>query len=307
MSELVTVEVMTEEHEGPLRADTYDYERLPPELRDQAMLAQGTVLTKLGGAVERVIDAGNTLRWAKATLPHGEYLPWVQQACGLKPQRASELIRAAEWVEMSGRPEVLSGVQSLDTLFLLSADATPDDVREWVMERCAAGKPPTRKEVQERKRQTQGQSKRSLVQEAMAALKLSTEARQLAANAEHISTRQLMDDLGIEELPKGKQHQTDAATYCRNGTGWYKFPMQQPIYVAASATRTQADLFPDIPQADEEIVSLAEAAARLGKKLASFRIRLTPSQLAKRGNPKGNGWTAYPHPARGKCLLRKVA
>ena len=98
MSELVTVEVMAEEHEGPLCADTYDYERLPPELRDQAMLAQGTVLTKLGGAVERVIDAGNTLRWAKATLPHGEYLPWVQQACGLKRQYAQKLVKAAEWV-----------------------------------------------------------------------------------------------------------------------------------------------------------------------------------------------------------------
>ena len=306
MSELITVEVMAEEHDGPLCADTYDYERLPPELRDQAMLAQGTVLTKLGGAVERVIDAGNTLRWAKATLPHGEYLPWVQQACGLKPTYASQLVKAAEWVNLQPA-ESLDGISTTATLFLLSADATPDDVREWVMERCAAGKPPTRKEVQERKRQAQGQSTRSLVQEAMAALKLSPEARQLAAKAEHISTRQLMDDLGIEELPKGKQHQTDAATYCRNGTGWYKFLIRQPIDVATTATRTQADLFPDTPQADEEIVPLAEAAARLGKKLASFRICLTPSQLAKRGNPKGNGWTAYPHPARGKCLLRKVA
>ena len=95
MSELVTVEVMAEEHDGPLCADTYDYERLPPELRDQAMLAQGTVLTKLGGAVERVIDAGNTLRLAKATLPHGEYLPWVQQACGLKESYARKLVQAA--------------------------------------------------------------------------------------------------------------------------------------------------------------------------------------------------------------------
>jgi len=91
-----------------------------------------------------------------ATDPHGEYLPWVQQACGLKERYARKLVQAAEWVntqhaagldqitdatpedvrewvEMSGRPEVLSGVQSLDTLFLLSADATPDDVREWVI------------------------------------------------------------------------------------------------------------------------------------------------------------------------------
>jgi hypothetical protein len=306
MSTLVNVEVMTERPAQPLKADSYDYERLPLELRDQAMLAQGTVLTKLGGAVERVIDAGNTLRWAKATLPHGEYLPWVEQACGLKPKYAAQLVQTAEWMSNIQHAGHLEGITDTTTLFLLSADATPDDVREWVMERCAAGKPPTRKEVQERKRQAQGQPMRSLVQEAMSALKLSPEARTLAANAQHISTRQLMDDLGIEELPKGKQHQTDAATYCRNGTGWYKFPIQQPIDVPVTATRTQADLFPDAPQADEEIVPLAEAAARLGKKLASFRIGLTPSQLDKRGNPKGNGWTAYPHPTRGKCILRRV-
>ena len=45
---------------------------------------------------------------------------------------AMELVKAAEWVEMSGRPEVLSGVQSLDTLFILSANATPEEVREML-------------------------------------------------------------------------------------------------------------------------------------------------------------------------------
>ena len=138
MSELITVEVLSQTTERPLHPDLYDYDRLPANLRDQAMLAQGTVLTKLGGAVERVIDAGNTLKWAKQTLPHGEYLPWVQEACGLKERYAQQLVQAAEWANAQ-HAAGLQAITDATTLFLLSADATPEDVREWVMERCAAG------------------------------------------------------------------------------------------------------------------------------------------------------------------------
>jgi hypothetical protein len=34
-------------------------------------------------------------------LAHGEYLPWVEQACGLKPQQASKLVKAAEWANVA--------------------------------------------------------------------------------------------------------------------------------------------------------------------------------------------------------------
>lgn len=78
----------------------------------------------------------------RLVLPHGEYLPWVQQACGLKPQHASQLIKAAEWSSNYAHARSLDGVADVTTLFLLSADTTPEEVREWFMERCAAGKYP---------------------------------------------------------------------------------------------------------------------------------------------------------------------
>lgn len=283
----------------------YDYSRLPEEIRVPAMTAEGVVVQGLRSAVERVVEAGKALMWAKEVFPHGEYLPWVR-ACKLQPQQASKLVKAAEFANVV-HVQHLEQVTDTATLFLLSADATTEDVREWFMERCAAGDPPSRKEVQERKRNSsEAGRQRTVIDEALKAFRLSDEARSLAANALRITTRQLMDELGADELPKGKQHVTDTATFVKDQEGWIKFPMQQPIDVPATATRTQADLFSDAPQTDEEIVSLAEGAARLGKKLPSFRISLTPSQLAKRGNPKGNGWAAYPHPARGKCILRKV-
>ena len=305
MSELITVEVLSDRAEGPIQADSYDYDRLPAELRDQAMLAQGTVLTKLGGAVERVIDAGNTLRWAKQTLPHGEYLPWVQQACGLKPKYAAQLVQTAEWMSNVRHVGHLDGITDTATLFLLSADATPEDVREWVMERCAAGNPPTRKEVQERKRQAQGKPERTLTQEVKAVLKISPEARQLAAKAEHITTRQLMDELDADDLPKGTEHQSQSHLFLKNGTGWWKLPHQQPVEAPVSSSRSQADLSgEEVPL--QEVVTIEEASVRMGyPKPHSLRNRITPSRITKDGNPRRNGWEALPHVERGKCIVRR--
>lgn len=307
MSDLITVEVVADTpDDGALCPDTYDYNRLPEELRDAAMLAQGTVLTKLGGAVERVIDAGNTLRWAKATLPHGEYLPWVRQACGLKRDAAAKLVKAAEWVEMSGTARHLDQITDTDTLFLLSADATPADVREWVMERCAAGDPPTRKEVQERKRASQGRADRTIEQEALSALKLSAEARALAAAAQHVSTRQLMDALGLEELPKGRHHETANASYYRNGdSGWWKLPRPQQVDLppASAAPEPAASLLADAA----ELVTVAKAAELLGFPSAkSLTDRLVPSTIKRRGMPRRNDYEARPSNKRGMCFIERI-
>ena len=289
MSQLVTVEVVTDELDSPLCPDSYDYNRLPAELRDQAMLAQGTVLTKLGGAVERVIDAGNTLRWAKATLPHGEYLPWVQQACGLKERYAQQLVQAAEWANTQ-HVAGLDRITDTATLFLLSADATPEEVREWFMERCSAGEPPSRKEVQERKRQAQGKPDRTIEQQALAALKLSPEARELAAQAVHVSTRYLMDALGVEELPKGREHRTAEAVFHKNGTGWWRFPLQPAPAVAFA-----------------QEVKVAHAAKVMGySNTFDLTQRLAPSKIKLRGHPSRNGYTAKPSGRRGYCFLEQI-
>lgn len=294
MSELITVDVVAESVSTPLQPDSYDYDRLPAELRDRAMLAQGTVLTKLGGAVERVIDAGNTLCWAKEALPHGEYLPWVQQACGLKPQYAQQLVKAAEWVNTQHAGH-LDQITDTTTLFLLSADATPEDVREWVMERCAAGDPPTRKEVIERKRQLQGKPDRTLAQEVKAALKISSEARHLAANAEHITTRQLMDELDLDDLPKGSQHQNQSHMFLKNGTGWWK----------VSSPETEAEPTPEPVQqtSGQKLLAIKEVAELLGVSTAGVSARLSPSGLKGKEFTVIRGRVLRPSSERGKCIL----
>jgi hypothetical protein len=295
---ILTVVAMPAEDDGDL-IGKYDYSRLPDEIRIQAMTAEGTVVQGLGSAVKRVIEAGQVLMWAKETLPHGEYLPWVQQACWLKPQYAQKLIKAAEWAN-AAHERHLDGVTDANTLFLLSADTTPEDVREWFMERCAAGDVPTRKEVHERKRDSsQASRQRGLIEETISALKLRPEALDLAAQAQHISTRQLLQELDLDELPKGRRHQTPTATYCKNGTGWWKLPIQQPVDVEPSPPTT-------ITADEPKTLRLAEAAALLGKKLPTLRVCLSPSKMKRSGYPTGNGWQAEPIPERGKCLVRRL-
>ena len=291
MTELSAVEVVSE----PLELTEFNYDLISdPVEREWAESAAGYITFGLGQAVVKVLEAGNLLIEAKRRLAHGEYLPWVQQACALKRAYASQLIKAAEWVNVQ-HAEHLDQITDATTLFLLSADATPEDVRQWALERCAAGDPPTRKEVQERKRQSQGKPSRTLAQEVKAALKISSEARQLAASAEHITTRQLMDELDLDDLPKGSQHQNQSHMFLKNGTGWWKI----------SSPRTEAEPTPEPLQQlnGQRLLTTKEAAELLGISNASVKSRLTPSAL--KGSPfvVVRGIVLRPSVERGKCII----
>jgi hypothetical protein len=303
MSQLVTVEVMGDDPDGPLQADSYDYNRLPAELRDQAMLAQGTVLTKLGGAVERVIDAGNTLRWAKATLPHGEYLPWVQQACGLKPRYAQQLARAAEWVNAQSIAHLENA--SIETLFLLSADATAEEVREWFMERCAAGDVPSRAEVAARKRSA-GQQRPPQPAEAVALAILRKgeierirEALALAERSAVVTADQVMAEQRLRELPKGSRILGADADFHRMKDGsWVRMPHAGRVDIEPEpelpnpSAEPEAEI-PRVPAVmDVGLMPWNRAAARLDVSVHTLRQRLSPAVMALKGEYIRNGYRA---------------
>jgi hypothetical protein len=290
MTNLCVVEVVSDDPQSV----EFDYGLIAdPVQRDWAESAAGFITFDLGQAVVKVLEAGNLLIEAQARLGHGEYLPWVEQACGLKPRYAQQLVKAAQWVNAQHVAH-LDNITDTATLFLLSADATPDDVRQWAMERCAAGKPPSRREVQERKRQAQGQQDRTLIQQALSALKISPEARSLASQAQHISTRQLLQELDLDELPKGREHCTASHVYCRNGSGWWKLPQAQVIDVSE-------------PDMTDQHLTLAQAAKLLGiANVHSLRNALTPSKIKRQGLPRRAGFEARPSRARGMCYVARI-
>lgn len=264
---------------GPGR---YDYGRLPERLRNQVKLAQGTVVTKLSGTVESVIDAGNTLRWAKDTLPHGEYLPWVQLACGLKPDYAARLIKAAEWAANMEHVPHLDRITDVAILFALSADSTTDADRAWYLDQVAAGAQVSRAEFQARKRRAAGKPpaprpvelqaltlyRKAQTVEMDAALAL---ARQITT----VSELEMLQEVGLREAPKVKVLPALAADFHRrpDGSGWDRIP---------HAGRIEVQPPPPAPAVAVEVLPLEDAAARIGIKPLSLK-----NQLALKRNADG--------------------
>ena len=268
----------------------FSYEHLQDQrMRDWAMAAAGTIRSNISGAVQKVLEAGHLLQQAKDRLPHGEYLPWVQQACHLKPQYASQLIKAAEWVNV-GHVQHLERVSDVRTLFLLSADATPEDVREWFMERCAAGEAPTRAEVAERKRTT-GRPRQRQPAEAMALsilrkgeLHRIREALVLAESASVVTAAEVMEEQRLRELGKLRFIPGAAADFHRMKDGsWIRLPhagdvdvtAEPPALVAHEAQQSLLVMDSADPACD--VVSDDEAAKRIGIKRSSLRQYLVPS------------------------------
>jgi hypothetical protein len=307
-AELVSAEVMGREVEADFG---FDYRMIAShEDREWAESVAGFITFGLGQAVVKVLEAGNLLMEAKQRLPHGEYLPWVQQACGLKPKRAAELIKVGEWVQMSGNAGHLGGCTDASTLFLLSADTTTEEVREWFMERAAAGDVPTRAEVAERKRQAAGKqpAPRPVELQALALVRkdqLSNveAALLLARSITTVNEAQVREEIGLRELPKGKVLNGNAADFHRrpDGANWDRIPHAGRVDVAQVVA--VAESVPDDEQltlsSSFEILSRDAAAQLLGVKPSTLQQMVVPSR-----SPNGFVRNGYRATRAGRGLFR---
>jgi len=275
---------------GPMPGQWDGYGQLENGTQKELWSKVGYIHGLSAEAGRNIIAVGQALLDMKALLPHGQFMDCVKAEFGWSQEWARQLMQVGErFANVNSSCDLPS---SAKVLALLAAGGADDaTVQQAAEERW------TVKQTRQRLG-TERQRERSIVQEAISVLKLSEEARHLAAKAEHISTRQLMDELGTDELPKGREHITAAFTFCKNGAGWWKLPIQQPVAVAADPEPIDSETV--------EILPMAVAAQRLGKKSNTFRVRMSPGSIAKHGFPTGMGWQAEPHPARGMCLVRSI-
>jgi len=276
---------------GPMPGNWDGYAQLDDGIQKEIWSKVGYIHGLSAEAGRQIVAVGQTLIEMKEMLPHGQFMACVKAEFGWNRAWAGQLMQIAERfsnVNSSGHLPSSAKVLAL----LAASDADDATVQQAAEERW------TVKQTRQRLG-NERQRERSVVQEALSVLKLSAEARHLAAKAEHISTRQLMDELGVQELPKGKEHKTTAFTFCKNGTGWWKLPFEQPVEIPAAAIE------PALASA-AELLPLAVAAQRLGKKTHTLRVSLTPSAVTQKGLPTGNGWEAKPHEKRGYCIVCKI-
>jgi hypothetical protein len=131
----------------------------------------------------------------------------------------------------------------------------------------------------------------------------------LARTFTAVTDEEVLAEVGLRELPTGKVLRGVTADFHRRPKdvgGWARVPHDAVVDVPATATRTQADLFTE-PSPIDEVVSTAEAAARMGiANVHDLSCLLTPSAISKRGHPRRNGWMASPHPKRGMCIVKRA-
>ena len=276
---------------GPMPGKWDGYDQLDDGIQKEVWSKVGYIHGLSAEAGRQIVEVGKTLLEVKEMLPHGQFVSCVKAEFGWSDRWAQQLMQVAERFSNTNSSSILPS--SAKVLALLASTNADDATVQQAAEEQWTVKQTRQRLGNERQRE------RSIVQEAMSVLKLSEEARQLAAKAEHISTRQLMDELGTEELPKGREHKTAQFTFCKNGTGWWKLPIEQPVEVPVASVEPA-------PVAAAELLPLAVAAQRRGKKLSTLSVCLSPSKTAVLGFPKGNGWQAEPHSARGMCLVRSI-
>jgi hypothetical protein len=273
-------------------------------LREVAMAAAGTIRSNVRGAVQKVLEAGHLLQEMKQRLPHGHYLPWVERECQLKPNHASQLIKAANWAN-DQHADHLENVTDVTTLFLLSADATPEDIREWFMERCAAGEVPSRADVAERKR-TARQPRQPQPTETLALALIRKgeidrhrEALALAERSVVVTADQVMTELRLREIPKGSRILGSDADFHRLKDGsWVRMPHAGRVDIEpeSEAPEPAADPDPETPKVsavmDAGLMPWDRAAARLNVSVHTLRQRLSPAVTAVKGTYTRNGYRA---------------
>jgi hypothetical protein len=287
MSEITIIDVVASaDYEIP----DFNYELITNEEdREWAEYAAGSIRFDLGQAVLKVLTAGNMLMEAKSRLPHGQYLPWVEKACGLKPQRAAELIKAANWIQTSGNAGHLESLADAQVLFLLSADATPEDVRQWAMERCATGNPPSRKEVQERKRQAPS-ARQPMPVEAVAVsiirkgeLDRMRQAVALAEQAQVMTSAQVLDQIGLRQLPKGSSILGAEADFFKLSDGqWVRIQHNGQVDVEPCPEPVLTQSIQAVP--------FNLAAQILCCAVPSIKHRISPKQISEKGTWYKNGY-----------------
>lgn len=289
--------------------ERYDYSRLPEEIKIQAMTGEGTIVQGARGAAQWVRDSARVLTWAKEAFPHGEYLRWVRQALRFTPGHAAQLVKAGELV--NAMPCATFDVCSdVSTLFLISADTTTEDVREWFMEQAAAGASPSRAEVLARKRQASGKppAPRPIELQALALwrkdqLSDAEAALALARSITTLTEAQVREEVGLRELPRGKVLQGLAADFHRrpDGSGWDRIPH------AGRVDATLAITVPEVVAALEEskrprgfdILSTANTADLLGMKPMSLSCQMNPKR-----NPNGLVRQGYRVTRAGRGLFK---
>ena len=121
---------------GPVPLPSSAADIMPPDLTAELETVAGRVRERLGNLTANVIEIGRELQAVKGRLQHGQFVRWVETACGLSRRMAQLMMKAARWAE--GKSETVTLLEPT-TIYLLAAPSTPKTVAEAVLSRADEG------------------------------------------------------------------------------------------------------------------------------------------------------------------------
>ena len=142
---------------GPVPLLSTAADIMPPDLAADLDTVAGRVRERLGSVTANVIEIGRDLQNVKKSLPHGQFVCWVEIACGLSRRMAQLMMKAAHWAQ--GKSETVTLLEPT-TIYLLAAPSTPETVSKTVLSRVKAGEviaPQVVKDMIRAEKRAQGQ------------------------------------------------------------------------------------------------------------------------------------------------------
>lgn len=140
---------------GPMQDDVtqirtqlrYDYSLIPAEQRESVQAAAVDIVRAGRRAQDDLMRIGQRLLGVKETLEHGQFEDWCATEFQMSARTARNMMNVAR--TFTDKTETVS-VLSDSVMYLLAAPSTPEAARVEVIEQArAAGKSPTKIEVQE--------------------------------------------------------------------------------------------------------------------------------------------------------------
>lgn len=123
---------------------SFNYDAVPAPVAMQAREAAERIKLRLRRSAEDIIEIGRDLNAVKASIGHGNFLPWIEAEFGMSRQTADRFRQVAD-VYGSKLPTV--GNLDTSALYELAAPKTPLEVREEIEKMIEAGEVVTKATV----------------------------------------------------------------------------------------------------------------------------------------------------------------
>jgi hypothetical protein len=292
---------------GPMAGAWDGYIEMAPAESMRAKALVGHIHAQAENCARAAIEIGKRLADLKGLLPHGQFMACVKAEFGWSDRWAQQLMQVAERFSNTNSSSVLPS--SAKVLALLAASGADDTTVEQ-----AAAERWTVAETKQRLRRA-GLPRQPQPAEAMALSILRKgelgrlrAALALAERAAVVTPAEVMEEQRLRDIGKLRFIAGMEADFHRMKDGcWIRLPHSgdvdvtpEPMATPVQPLRQQLELQP-IESTRGEVVSLDEAAERIGVKRTSLIQYLNPSR-----NPDGLIRTGYRITREGRGMVRLV-